>query len=567
MAWTPDQFSIEEVRKLASKSFHSSLSGRNTHQDVSTAGEALIEAFVHQIKTEAHLLNYALNQRAAHGHGLPRELWAAIWSTLGLDDRIVVTHVCHDWRTLALSSPNVWSDLCVRYWCDQRNGDCRDAARRYDSEPEKDEWTRLVVWPPLRAVKILLERGISTPLYFDATFIGDHGCVREEFVRLADELRGHAHRLARLQLRVATSAFIPLLFRRINLPYLLLRELVCSVPTLGQWNPWESVPVASQLVEGDTTFHAPQLQLLDLQNAGTYVPRPNASANLAFRQGFRHVREATLMPQSLDDVKTIVLDCPKIEVLRLNAVNMDMQSGNLVGLAAATLRDLHISEIRPSIFSVPDLGAKCPLFVSSSLRTLVIHLAREFPNGVWTIVHQEVLAQFWPIFSALRGPLDLTVSLKESNLIISARENSGPESERRTRIVDCSTNQGGFVVWQNSLLTMGGLLWNYLDISSVKTLTIVLNGSMYQEYSIGSAKLPNVDCLEIHDISNYSNRPSARLVHVNWAEAVPGTAKVKLKTFIVHGDPQYDTEHFFDDVESFQEWLGVNRPALGWGGY
>ncbi|KAH7059125.1 hypothetical protein BKA62DRAFT_738638 [Auriculariales sp. MPI-PUGE-AT-0066] len=494
MAWTPDQFSIEN-----------SLSGRNTHQDVSTAGEALIEAFVHQIKTEAHLLNYALNQRAAHGHGLPRELWAAIWSTLGLDDRIVVT------------TPNVWSDLC-------RNGDCRDAARRYDSEPEKDEWTRLV---------ILLERGISTPLYFDATFIGDHGCVREEFVRLADELRGHAHRLARLQLRVATSAFIPLLFRRINLPYLLLRELVCSVPTLGQWNPWESVP-------GDTTFHAPQLQLLDLQNAGTFVPRPTHQQIWLFRQGFRHVREATLMPQSLDD----------IEVLRLNAVNMDMQSGNLVGLAAATLRDLHISEIRPSIFSVPDLGAKCPLFVSSSLRTLVIHLAREFPNGVWTIVHQEVLAH-----------------LKESNLIISARENSGPESERRTRIVDCSTNQGGFVVWQNSLLTMGGLLWNYLDISSVKTLTIVLNGSMYQEYSIGSAKLPNVDCLEIHDISNYSNRPSARLVHVNWAEAVPGTAKVKLKTFIVHGDPQYDTEHFFDDVESFQEWLGVNRPALGWGGY
>ncbi|KZW03123.1 hypothetical protein EXIGLDRAFT_828863 [Exidia glandulosa HHB12029] len=46
---------------------------------------------------------------------LPPETWSEIWSLLArLEDRITVSHVCSEWRTMALADHRLWGHLAVR---------------------------------------------------------------------------------------------------------------------------------------------------------------------------------------------------------------------------------------------------------------------------------------------------------------------------------------------------------------------------------------------------------------------------------------------------------------------
>ncbi|KZV96704.1 hypothetical protein EXIGLDRAFT_833416 [Exidia glandulosa HHB12029] len=66
--------------------------------------------------------------------GLPNEIWLKVWEFLPMDSVLVVSHVCHLWRSLALGSPPLWTTL--DFFSDEHAEDCgcseHRALDRYD---------------------------------------------------------------------------------------------------------------------------------------------------------------------------------------------------------------------------------------------------------------------------------------------------------------------------------------------------------------------------------------------------------------------------------------------------
>lgn len=54
---------------------------------------------------------------------LPEDVWLLVWDFLHMDDLVAVSHVCHAWRSLALASPRLWTELEFRH--DLHHGGCR----------------------------------------------------------------------------------------------------------------------------------------------------------------------------------------------------------------------------------------------------------------------------------------------------------------------------------------------------------------------------------------------------------------------------------------------------------
>ncbi|KZW02687.1 hypothetical protein EXIGLDRAFT_829203 [Exidia glandulosa HHB12029] len=59
---------------------------------------------------------------------LPDEVWCMIWQDMPLVDRLRITHVCHDWRQLALGSPRVWCTVDLWFYRHDDNCACDDCA-------------------------------------------------------------------------------------------------------------------------------------------------------------------------------------------------------------------------------------------------------------------------------------------------------------------------------------------------------------------------------------------------------------------------------------------------------
>lgn len=68
----------------------------------------------------------SIMKKAAIGR-IPPELWYIVFENMDLMDRLVATHVCSDWRSIALRSSRLWRDLdfysdhdtdCINHWSD-----------------------------------------------------------------------------------------------------------------------------------------------------------------------------------------------------------------------------------------------------------------------------------------------------------------------------------------------------------------------------------------------------------------------------------------------------------------
>ncbi|KZW04303.1 hypothetical protein EXIGLDRAFT_758595 [Exidia glandulosa HHB12029] len=142
---------------------------------------------------------------------LPNELWCLIWSQLPQEDRIRVSQVCSDWRSLALSSPAVWSDLifitsrhashlCTCHDCLLIPRDAYHCPTCDDVFPSfpPNVWTGS---SNLQTIVALLPRTLAHPLSLtvcaetpDCPFTG-----ASELILLAEALGPHMHHLSSLR--------------------------------------------------------------------------------------------------------------------------------------------------------------------------------------------------------------------------------------------------------------------------------------------------------------------------------------------------------------------------------
>lgn len=112
---------------------------------------------------------FARRHNFLHAPKLPDELWCMVWEDLPLADRVRVTHVCHDWRTLALGTPRVWR--CIDYWFYRHNEACTCIECAFQGDSSRSVRTNALL------VSLALPR--SVPLELDI-FLGDKGTDHRE---------------------------------------------------------------------------------------------------------------------------------------------------------------------------------------------------------------------------------------------------------------------------------------------------------------------------------------------------------------------------------------------------
>ncbi|KAH7099145.1 hypothetical protein BKA62DRAFT_710598 [Auriculariales sp. MPI-PUGE-AT-0066] len=149
-------------------------------------------------------------QELSHARYLPLEIWLEIWQHLPPFARISVTHVCHIWRTTAITSTMLWSHIEI------------NSVRRGGGEPVtcsgcfriNDDWSIgggmcEQYWAchqqrhhlGIAALSDMLTRSDSVPLHVSVSMLVlGRQQDREDVTRLVTHLRPHLHRLQSLEI-------------------------------------------------------------------------------------------------------------------------------------------------------------------------------------------------------------------------------------------------------------------------------------------------------------------------------------------------------------------------------
>ncbi|KZW01232.1 hypothetical protein EXIGLDRAFT_830195 [Exidia glandulosa HHB12029] len=187
---------------------------------------------------------------------LPDELWCMIWRQLSLDGRIHVSHVCHDWRTLALSSPALWSDLHFvtsrhdQDYCDCH--DCEDFRHHTECTNCDNEWSSGS--SNLRTILEVLPRSLAHPLSLTICVQLPEGSEpdRSELNTLARALRTQINRLRTLHCDISFEEPLADFMSHVKV-FPALTSLTCEI----------SSAVEDGLLPEDSSF--PSLQTMDLR--------------------------------------------------------------------------------------------------------------------------------------------------------------------------------------------------------------------------------------------------------------------------------------------------------------
>lgn len=143
------------------------------------------------------------------GPWLPDDIWYIVWDSLPMDDRLAVSRVCKYWRSLALSSPRLWSEL--DFFDTSHGADCEcetcEGMRRYDIGCHNCCGEE-VGSTNLRTIRELLSRSLQVPLSLSITVIEDNGFDSHSAWHLLHALKPHAARIQRLSFSDASSQYI-----------------------------------------------------------------------------------------------------------------------------------------------------------------------------------------------------------------------------------------------------------------------------------------------------------------------------------------------------------------------
>ncbi|EJD41332.1 hypothetical protein AURDEDRAFT_127085 [Auricularia subglabra TFB-10046 SS5] len=136
---------------------------------------------------------------------LPGELWCMVWQDLPLADRLRVTHVCHDWRALCLTTPQIWRYIDYCFYRHEDNCKCMECG--FQREASRPVRTNALL------VSLALPR--SMPLELDV-FIGDKGRDHRENIfsssdpvsYLSHLLRPHKHRIRTIRADIFSGSLL-----------------------------------------------------------------------------------------------------------------------------------------------------------------------------------------------------------------------------------------------------------------------------------------------------------------------------------------------------------------------
>ena len=266
---------------------------------------AILEAMDEAIRDEL----YSFNPRIWRVPNAPNEVWSEIWTLLPMHDRVAVSHVCRDWRRIALSSPSLWSDIDFEYSCNAHYEDYPKQCR-LDGSPDLEHGSHINTWTHIGSLRKILKRG-NAPISFSLRISGEHWNCTEEVLRtLARTLKPHVHRLVDLKI-VADEQRLDLALFLIQIGPVFPR--LVSLIAKEDWNDAIGNVASKEAIAMDARmneFEAPMLRTAEIDIRLPYLQLLISKAQVP------DLRRAMFHPRSYKEGIDILHACPRLTSLR-----------------------------------------------------------------------------------------------------------------------------------------------------------------------------------------------------------------------------------------------------------
>ena len=455
-----------------------------------------------------------------------------IWDNLPFEDRIRVTHVCHDWRALALAASSFWQSIAVGYHCE-----LKPASKRDDdgcSSKRRGLWDR----DPLDA---LLKRSGSPPLSVTFTLTGCHvACTVCTRKMVASRVAKDISRLAKLVFMMDNKWHVARLIVALGGSFPALRELkVNSLYGVQDRRREDQIDFNARGGSPSNTtksFHAPELCALSMSaNIGWFPTDITVSSML-------HITRLKLRPTTNDDIARALLACPNIVHLDLDLRYYAVTRPPSVDLAPltdginGTLKNVEVWELKAAEIGEPGFVPLWSFITHPSRKHFHVALLpfrSAFGAEAEAAKHlgeTRVYSMLADLTGALRLDFDFAIERRYGLVkIIVEQHHEDARPSGCSRILSCD------------LSTADGL-WDKFDVSRVVELRT--------ERGLPDTviALPELRRLELE-------RGPYRFTRCNWRRTIPSGTHVIISRERI---PQWEV----DGIDAFEEYLDNNPLAL-----
>jgi len=500
---------------------------------------------------------YNLNPRIWRLPNIPNEVWLEIWSRLPMHGRLAVTHVCRDWRQLALGSPTLWSDIEFEYCCNAYSENDL-ATCRLNGSPHRDHGGRTTSWTHRESLPEILRRGRG-PLRFSLTISGDDwNCTEYFLVDMARALKPHAHRL--VDLKVTGS------YQQLDLPLLLVLAGP-TFPRLGslfasdfcqdaETNPSPtSIGVYARLGE----FQAPALRSADLDIYSPWLEP------LLLNSQMTNLTTAMFCPGHYNDAIGILHACPRLKSLHLTFTGLGPTNKiwpGTDGLAVGhLLEDLHVTDLPVDDFN-PGAAAR---FLDSALRpsrqSIKVSLSTLNDTQRATRAYRRATTMFCDLFGEPRVGTDATLEVTTAEF--GATVDLCRPATVHYSSKGCRRRQLTFD-WMNDVSVAMSPVWRTIDAARIRTFKLNMRTSYLPPFPVmrvasrnqtGAFVLPN---LELFVLVKSREASLSRLRAIDWATTVPKSCKFEVKL-----QEAVPLVFIFRQTDLFMLWLSAQIHPQG----
>jgi len=555
LAMRIDQLLLDPVAgldSLARRSLHlvlrhaqtSNLGFERDQQVVQEVHAALLRVVDTAIREELH----SLNSRIWRVPNIPNEIWSEIWGQLTMHDRIVVTHVCRDWRRLALESPTLWSNIDFEHCCNAEIEDFPSTCR-LDESPHSEHGGRTSSWTHIDSLPVLLERG-RAPLRFSLKITGYHlDCTESLLLTISEAINTHAQRLVSLEVVAENQRLDFSLFLVYSGPFF------PKLTTLSASEYWEdggtNIPSDDSLAMDAriSEFTAPILRTAELKVYSPWIEP------LLSKSPFFCVRTATFRPIQYSDVLNVLRACPQLASLHLDFYDWRSDGARLLegdhrGFDH-TLEDLQITDLPLCSFDKPNEGQLLDILFRPSRRSIHVSFSvlkvAELASGAFL----RALAMFTDLSRDHTGAANetLVVTVTFSEITVEVWKPWAAAKQRR------SLN-----LIRSPLLDAAlALVWKTLDMARICTFELRLS-------TIHGGPLPSIQCMPLCSVSELQLFAIQKPIGISLGilreadlrATVPKACRVQLKN--IDGVGAVSSVQSFGDAESFLSWLSSINP-------
>ncbi|KZV80214.1 hypothetical protein EXIGLDRAFT_845746 [Exidia glandulosa HHB12029] len=441
------------------------------------------------------------NARLATIARLPGEVLCKIWELLPIDDRVAISHVCSFWRSLAINTLGLWTELDFHTSVHDDSCNCSACSKQGTRSALNRDWipgrTNLGVFRNVLSRSGLLPLTVGAEFRIDATPFGH---ARD----LAKCLQPHLHRLEILSFHVQSPGDLAWFFDGLSSPFPKLRELRCTSPN-------------------EQHFDYRYITLPDLPHAETVIVQGAVVAVNWSKIQLPLIRHLHWRCQNDDDILRALTACPKLESLTIEMA----LTRSTASSATHDLIHAHIS--RSQIRDVTVLYARgwmgssvLPIVHVPSLRRL--HMQFSGPS------HPSGFA----IFQDLGDDIHLCMTVRNMMDLVTATDSAG-----MCRSIQYHINAAHFSLWKYiSHSAVTSLAFSVREWSDVRTHMPVLSSVHSAALSVSSdaillvshisklqqttpAPLPGLETLLLSSTKNLKeDGPSARPVPVAYVKAI-----------------------------------------------